>query len=470
MARVAAGATFGRWTLIDEIGAGHSSVVWKATDQDGRIGAIKLLKAGYVADQRRYERVRNEILAMEACGDIPGVLPLWDSETPDGPTRTGDAWLVSPLSAPLSTWQGEGTLDEAVGICAALAATLANMHERMYSHRDIKPANILFWADRWHLGDFGIAAGPDLSKHTREGEKLGPTYYIAPEMLNQAVVSDGRPADVYSLAKLLWKLASGQNFPLPGLQLRDHSALNLSAWVKDSRAHMLDALIEGATQPEPGRRPSMEDLGRSLAKWFDPVPESAGPLDLAPLKSAVANLLEPVQSEERRRGELQAQADRAIAGFVWPFRPVLGQVFDALQKAGIYEIHLEDLAGGNNHFCRESSADRDSFFEYSIVAELRSDLKRASLRGGVNVGLMNLANSTTPDIYSTALGAVGYVVELHTHDGNSWRSSSTLAWGIKEEVLLNGPDSSAAQKRFIAGLLDNLYPSVQALVKAYAEG
>ena len=295
-------------------------------------------------------------------------------------------------------------------------------------------------------------------------------HYIAPEMLNESTTSDGRAADVYSLAKLLWKLCTGQTFPLPGVQSRDHRALNVSGYIRDGRAHTLDALIEGATQFEPHSRPPMAAVAQSLAGWFDPVPAPKGPLDLMPLKSAVANLMEPVQSEERRRERLAEQAHREISGFFWPFRSILGDIFSSLQGAGIYDIHLNEVEGGNNHFCSHRGAERDSFFEYSVIAVLRSDRKRASVMAGVNLGLRNLSGGTTPDILWPVLGAAGYLLELHVFDGSTWQDTSKLLWALGEVFLLGGPDSAAAQARFSAGLIENLYPSVEALLAAYDEG
>lgn len=458
---------FGRWRLVEVLGTGGSSVVWRAADAIGRIGAIKFLKGDYVTNVSRYQRFVNEVAAMRACANIQGVLPLWDAETPANPARMGDAWLVSPLAKPLSEWQG--TLDEAVGICAALATTLAQMHERGFAHRDIKPQNIFFWNDRWCLGDFGIAAGPELSRQTREGEKLGPVHYIAPEMLNQATQSDGRPADVYSLAKLLWKLATGQHYPLPGLQPRDNPALNVSGSVADTRAHALDALIEAATQPEPQRRPTMADVARALNRWFDPIPQPTGPLDLAPFRDRAASLVHPFQSEEDRRDRIQREAQLEIERFFFPFRSVLGEIFTQLQVNRIGESHMNELEGGNAHFCSDCTQERDSFFEMSVIAVLRGKYKRASVMGGLNLGLRNMndVEGPVPDIYASVLGAAGYVLETHVFDGNKWCSTSSPLSIVKDEFLLGSPDSLAATAQLKAALIDNLSASVDRLLRAF---
>jgi serine/threonine protein kinase len=87
---------------------------------------------------------------------------------------------------PLEELSDDLKLDEAVGICISLATTLAAMHARGHSHRDLKPGNILRLNDDWCLGDFGLADFPDKAAVTKEGEKLGPQNYMAPEMLLNA--------------------------------------------------------------------------------------------------------------------------------------------------------------------------------------------------------------------------------------------------------------------------------------------
>lgn len=467
---------FGQWTLVRRISEGHSSYVWRAVGADGRLAAIKLLKRGYLRIPRLYDRVKNEIDAMNKCADIPGVLPLWDSATPQDPRRDGDAWLVFPLAVPLSR-NRDVSVDDAVRICASLAATLTAMHARGFYHRDIKPENIFLWQGMWHLGDFGIALGPESFRHTQEGEKVGPIHYIAPEMLNNAVASGGGPADVYSLAKLLWVLSTGQKYPVPGWQF-DHPALTVSGYVHDPRVHTLDTLIEAATHVEPHRRPVMAAVAKTLAAWFEPVREQANELDLTPVKKDIEALVAPIQSEERRRIQAEDRAHRHIEGFFWPFRSVIGDIWKALQGAGIYDITLHDMAGGNDHFCRDTSGQRrrDSererhwYFEYSPEAVLRHERKRAHMFVGANLVLPRLEGTTTPDIYSTVVGAAGYWLELHVHDGSQWHQSSRPLWGASEEFLLGSPDSEKAQKRFVIGLTANLYPSVQALGKVFRDG
>jgi serine/threonine protein kinase len=66
--------------------------------------------------------------------------------------------------------------------------TLVNLHDSDISHRDIKPDNLYLLDGNWVLADFGIASFPGKEAITEAGRKLGPMFYIAPEMLNSRSV------------------------------------------------------------------------------------------------------------------------------------------------------------------------------------------------------------------------------------------------------------------------------------------
>ena len=121
------------------------------------------------------------------------------------------------LATPIRTALGKrASLRAVVEAMIEVATTLAAMHDRGVAHRDIKPDNLFQSGTRYVVGDFGLADFEGRTAITAPGEKVGPVYYIAPEMLNRAQAADGRAADVFSFAKSLWVLVSGQQFPLPG--------------------------------------------------------------------------------------------------------------------------------------------------------------------------------------------------------------------------------------------------------------
>jgi serine/threonine protein kinase len=120
----------------------------------------------------------------------------------------------------------------------------------------------------WAISDFGLAHHPGKAAITKPGRKLGPTYYLPHEMLPRPHVADGRSADVYSLAKTLWVLATDQNFPPQGEQRRDVEQLRISEWVNEPNASLLDQLMEDATRHEPQSRPSMREFAAELRRWL----------------------------------------------------------------------------------------------------------------------------------------------------------------------------------------------------------
>lgn len=125
-----------------------------------------------------------------------------------------------PIAESLKDHLGdERALEEVVSAIHEIAVTLAALAGESIGHRDIKPRNLYWHNGRAVVGDFGLADFPGKDSITVEGRKLGPQYYIAPEMLSDAARASPHPADVYSVAKTLWVLATGQNYPPPGEQL-----------------------------------------------------------------------------------------------------------------------------------------------------------------------------------------------------------------------------------------------------------
>jgi hypothetical protein len=92
MAKSWKGRQFGGWTVESHIGSGGNGDVYRAV-RDLEPGAIKFpRKESWVG--QRYERFRSEVEAMKRCIDIPGVLPLFDTNCPDVPSDENPPWFV----------------------------------------------------------------------------------------------------------------------------------------------------------------------------------------------------------------------------------------------------------------------------------------------------------------------------------------------------------------------------------------
>jgi serine/threonine protein kinase len=104
-----------------------------------------------------------------------------------------------------------------VGQCLEIAAVLAEALEHLHAHglvhRDIKPSNIIFVNGRPKLADIGLVARADATLSF-----VGTEGYVPPE-------GPGKPpADIFSLGKVLYEMASGKDrnqFPEPPTLLKE---------------------------------------------------------------------------------------------------------------------------------------------------------------------------------------------------------------------------------------------------------
>src|SRR5205807_1240718 len=150
------------------------------------------------------------------------------------------------------------------------------------------PAN-LFWLDgQVIVGDWGLVARPGNPRLTQSDKKLGPAYYIAPEMLMNPRAAQRGPADVYSLAKTLWVLATDASFPLQGEHRLDTPGLLLTTYRPDERGYLLDRLIDRATRYEPADRPTMAEVRDELRAWLEFPRRTSPKMDLVDVAARIA--------------------------------------------------------------------------------------------------------------------------------------------------------------------------------------
>lgn len=204
--------SIGRFHLIEEIGEGAMSIVYKAFDPEiNRTLAIKLLR-GEVARNSEYRyRFLQEA---KAAGKLthPNIVTIFDvGEVEQGPYiameflegRTLEQMMES--KTPIS-------VREAVVYGIQLAEALDYSHNRGIVHRDVKPGNIIS-PDDGHtirITDFGIAHvdSPNKEHRTRMGAVLGTPQYMSPEQVEGFPV-DGR-SDLFSLGVILYQLITGE--------------------------------------------------------------------------------------------------------------------------------------------------------------------------------------------------------------------------------------------------------------------
>jgi serine/threonine protein kinase len=273
------GQTIGPWTLYETLGRGGNATVWKATRPElEKPVALKLINTTKV-EKEPYQRFVREIGFLREHQNVSGVLPLLDAHLPDQPARANQPWLAMPIAVPIATALGGRPLADVVKAMAAIA------------HRDIKPGNLYELDGEWLIGDFGLVALPDADTLTAEGRQVGPAHYTAYEMILNPATADPHPADVYSLGKTLWVLATGQAWPPEGHQPVGQRRFEIGDFRPHPRANALDQEVDLMTRLHPEERPSKEQVARDLAKWHELSSEPV-PFDVSDARTRVRAKLE----------------------------------------------------------------------------------------------------------------------------------------------------------------------------------
>ena len=279
------GPRWGRLILLEKIGEGTSSEVFRAWDPElQREVALKLLRADgsqaeaarwrMLGEARRLARVRH-----------PHVVLVYGADRRED--RVG-LWMEFVDGARLDTLvQRSGLLGarEAALVGLDLCRALAAVHAAGLVHRDVKAQNVMRESGgRIVLMDFGT--GEDL--RSSERRLAGTPLYLAPEILSGGAASGG--SDLYSLGVLLFYLVTGQ-FPIAASTFDDlvkaHGERNIRR-LRDLRPSLPEAfvrVVERALEPAPAARyPSagvMESALRDSLAATEPAADIAAPRSVA---------------------------------------------------------------------------------------------------------------------------------------------------------------------------------------------
>jgi serine/threonine protein kinase len=264
------GSMFGPYELQSLLGVGGMGEVYRAYDTaKDRTVALKLLRGEISADAGFQERFRRES-RIAARLQEPHVIPVHDFGEINGVLYI-DMRLVEGRDVHTELRQN-GPLDpaRAASIVGQVAAALDAAHASGLVHRDVKPENVLLTpTDFAYLVDFGIAHLGGDSGLTSAGAAIGSCAYMAPERFTGGRV--GPPADVYSLACLLYECLTGSP-PFPTGELSQLMGSHIMSppprpsATRPSVGAAFDAVIARGMAKQPEQRfASAGDLARAAA-------------------------------------------------------------------------------------------------------------------------------------------------------------------------------------------------------------
>lgn len=270
-----------RFDDVSLIGSGGDGYVYRARQRSTRrIVGIKVLINRHVP----LHDPAGEAAVHASVSAHPNVLTLFDAdETADGVT-----YLVceyAPSSASRLIDHGAIAGDEALRIGQHVADALSFVHRLGVIHGDLTPSNILIGLDGGvRLADFGASVRHGGTPPTLDPIR-GSVPYVAPEVIEGARPTEA--ADVYGLALSIWCLIEGRApYGTAGGSLASVVAqigvrrLSFDSLRAAPELRRAADLLETATDPDPGARPTAAELAVGLA------PRPGGTLIIAPEESS----------------------------------------------------------------------------------------------------------------------------------------------------------------------------------------
>ena len=272
----------GRYKLLQRVGSGGMSIVYKAQDLLlGRLVAIKMLHESLTSDEGFRQRFQQEAHAV-ANLTHPNIVTVHDIGQDENERGQRHHYIVmeyvegSTLKQIIRDVYGENgrffSLNRALDLTTQICAGIGYAHRANLIHCDIKPQNVLVTHDdRVKVADFGIARAMSEATAHQPQQVWGTPQYFAPE---QAAGEAPTPAsDVYAIGVILFELLSGR---LP-FTAESHTALALKHLQEEpplitqynpAVPHQIEQIIKKVLAKEPtGRYRTAGQLGRILSSY-----------------------------------------------------------------------------------------------------------------------------------------------------------------------------------------------------------
>ncbi|MEM1142173.1 MAG: protein kinase [Pseudomonadota bacterium] len=276
------GSTLGQYRLVEVIGEGGMSRIYRGERADGNFEhdvAVKVSMGASISAELR--RRFDQELSLLAALDHPNITRLYDAQV----SVSGRPYMVMELirgeSVDAYCDSRGNPVSTAVTLLQAITAAVAYAHAHLIVHRDIKPGNVMVdWFDQPKLLDFGIAKL--LVNDTDSGTAIRAMtpHFASPEQLLGKPVTIA--SDIFQLGALLYRLLTGQSL-LPPNAIEQAIAiaargedLSIPPKFRRSIPRDLQLIVERCLRAEPqARYPSADALARDLAAFQGDYPVSA---------------------------------------------------------------------------------------------------------------------------------------------------------------------------------------------------
>ncbi|NUQ65233.1 MAG: serine/threonine protein kinase [Pirellulales bacterium] len=257
--------------LLDRVGQGSLTAVYRARRADGSIVAIKILRPDAARDRVRLVRFyQGAKLAMRV--NHPGVVQTLEVGCDQGWHFVVMEYVQGGNLAVYVQKVCKLYEHKALEIVIRLADTLQAVHQARIIHRDVNPANILLTrSGQVMLADLGLSKSSEQDYDlTVLGHGLGTPQYMAPEQFRGAK-DVGCQADIYGLGATLYTLVTGK-LPFSGRTVVEQLTAKIKnqytppEQISPALTAETVSLIHSAMHAHPGMRPRTAAAFAQLAR------------------------------------------------------------------------------------------------------------------------------------------------------------------------------------------------------------
>lgn len=252
-----------RYEILEKIGAGGMSDVYKAKDQVlGRYVAVKILKQEFAEDVNFVTKFHTE--AQSAAGlQHPNIVNIYDVGSEDHMHFIVMEYVEGITLKTYIEKKGQLNYKEAISIAIQVARGIEAAHNNNIIHRDIKPQNIMISHEgKVKVTDFGIARAA--TANTIHSDVMGSVHYTSPEQARNGFV-DGK-SDIYSLGIVMYEMVTGR-VPFDGdttvsiaIQHLQEDMVVPSAYAPDLPVSLEKIILKCTQKSQDRRYASMGDL------------------------------------------------------------------------------------------------------------------------------------------------------------------------------------------------------------------
>lgn len=299
-----------RYEILEKIGAGGMSDVYKAKDQVlGRFVAVKVLKPEFAEDVNFVTKFHTE--AQSAAGlQHPNIVNIYDVGSEEHMHYIVMEYVEGITLKTYIEKKGQLNYKEAISIAIQVARGIEAAHNKNIVHRDIKPQNIMISNEgKVKVTDFGIARAA--TSNTIHSDVMGSVHYTSPEQARNGFV-DGK-SDIYSLGIVMYEMVTGR-VPFDGdttvaiaIQHLQEEMVAPSVYAPDLPVSLEKIILKCTQKSQDRRYATMGELLVDLKKALM-TPDS----DFVTIDSGVSQAKTTVIREEEVRG-IKEQANKNYA-------------------------------------------------------------------------------------------------------------------------------------------------------------